>query len=210
MAERTSIDEMSVEYYTPALSRVMRIASDSIQQQYVSNKGTVVLESHLELWMPVARIAPAKRAFMNWYRATYNPPGPDSEILLWLKLTDENQPLYIAGLLSQFANVVDEIVAVANTLSLAASILEKYGWIQGKSASPDRGFCLVGAIDHALRSTYKIQTDADALWGASLSVLRDKLQTSLLVEWNDTPGRTSAEVIHLLKETAAGVRIINP
>lgn len=201
---------MSTEYYTPALSRVMRIASDSIQQQYTSNKGTVVLDSHLELWMPVARIAPAKKAFLNWYRVTYNPPGPDSEILLWLKLTDENPPLYIAGLLSEFASVIDEIVAVANTLSLAASILEKYGWIQGKSANPDRGFCLVGAIDHALRSTYKIQTDADALWGASLSVLRDKLQTSLLVEWNDTPGRTGAEVIQLLKETAAGVRIINP
>lgn len=80
----------------------------------------------------------------------------------------------------------------------AANLLEKDGWCQHtcKNALGER--CILGALGEV------IKPDLGAM--GTYRWMTKKLHTFIdmaVTEWNDQPGRTKAEVLALLRQTAA-------
>lgn len=93
-------------------------------------------------------------------------------------------------------------MTTSEILLAAADHLERHGWQQWLSGSAGQPCCLVGAIKVACRGV-----EADYI--AARNRLYEHLGTSsgvpLLVDWNDTFGRTADEVIAALR-AAAGAK----
>jgi hypothetical protein len=93
---------------------------------------------------------------------------------------------------------------LAEVLDKTVEVLERDGWCQGAFESARGERCAVGAIRRAARE----------LQGASLRTVGARaafakyigVGTLDVVEWNDTKGRTAAEVIDALKHTAKKLR----
>lgn len=90
--------------------------------------------------------------------------------------------------------------APADILRHAALILEETGWCQGMFTAPDGRHCMVGAlmaandystVDLNRPTTSPIHKAEVALYKAGYGI-----------GWNDRTGRTEAEVIAALRETA--------
>jgi hypothetical protein len=91
----------------------------------------------------------------------------------------------------------------ADVLRHAALLIEERGWMQGVSTGPSR--CAVFAIDTAAGA------NNDVVHWRAHRVLASYLGLNIpdvvgdrrpIVEWNDTPGRTAAEVIAALRAAA--------
>jgi dienelactone hydrolase len=78
----------------------------------------------------------------------------------------------------------------------AADLIERWGWVQGRFGNKAVGFCLGGAIYNVAGATDEETTQA-------LNSVRSSLQwgNTPLSDYNDTPGRTKAEVLALLRST---------
>jgi hypothetical protein len=79
----------------------------------------------------------------------------------------------------------------------AAELLERDGWCRGTPKGDGR-HCVLGALGLAIRRTIEINDPC-------LVVLREVTGAKPprgLVDWNDAPGRTQAEVVAALREAA--------
>lgn len=194
-----------IEYYSSSLAQAFRAVMKMVQASYPDNQGVVVLDSHLSLRLPTSRVAVAKQVILTRYRRRHHSDDTEPSLLLEQRLRQET-PVYVCDLLYECANTVDQIVAVANTLEIAASLLDEHGWVQG-STRDGLSMCMLGALEISLMQQ---GLETYSWYPACKEVLSQYLQTKLLVEWNDAPGRTAREVLHVLRETAAGIRIIKP
>jgi len=150
-----------------------------------------------------------KKTFLSWYAKV------SGLLLSGLMLESElrkNPQLFVAGQLSDFANTVDCILAVADTLWDAGQLVRTHGWLQHETGNPQRGFSLQAAMSLALwnlgRKDKWVLDHQEGLWRDVLGTVREYLRTSFLTEWNDAPGRTADEVIWLLEWCATDIRII--
>lgn len=77
----------------------------------------------------------------------------------------------------------------------AKKLIEEYGWIQCEFGSPEKGFCLIGAIRYiGFQQPYTTDDYLEALY-----VLKKLMPTSSPVSvWNDITGRTAEEVLNVL------------
>jgi hypothetical protein len=93
---------------------------------------------------------------------------------------------------------------LAEVLDKAAEVLERDGWCQSNFENKAGERCAVGALRQASREldgiiSFRIE---------ARTALAEYLEISSLdvIEWNDTRGRTAAEVIDALKHTAKNLR----
>lgn len=92
-------------------------------------------------------------------------------------------------------------VTTRDVLHRAADLLEEFGWCQGQMYDGGR-FCFAGAVHQAWRD-YGLPPKVDALgldaddWVSVLGI-----SWGHFVGWNDTPGRTKAEVVARLRDAA--------
>lgn len=150
-----------------------------------------------------------REVFLGWYSKV-------SGLLLGgLMLETElrkNPQLFVAGQLSEFADIVETICGVADVLWDAGQLVRTHGWVQRETGDLQRGLSLEAAVSVALarhcRKDRWAGNHDEALWRGSVGTVREYLQTSLLAEWNDTFGRTIGEVIWLLEWCAIDIRII--
>lgn len=192
------------------VSSAIRNLVAMVTAMYPDNKGAVVLEDQLDLMLSKSRVKTVVNIFMEWYRGKYHPHDTRSEFTLKSDL-QKQPPLLVCGILSEFADAVDEAVDVARVATYAAEVVERYGWVQGEAGGKNRGFCLLGALDYAIYHSGMDVVRQQNTWRLTKKLLNELLQTSLLVPWNDAPGRTAGEVTHLLREVAAaGTRTIRP
>lgn len=191
-------------HYSRSLATNLRNTVKMIQAE---SQSAVVLKDSLRLTMPPGRATEAANAFFSWYRTMYDKSHALDVEHKVLRLP----PLQVCGLLSEFANLIDEIADTAEILDVAADLIKEHGWIQGSVGRPGVGFDLIGAVEGAqLRKYGPHSASGWRLWATTMAALTEYLQTTMLVEWNDAPGRTANEVYGVLKEVAAGVRSIKP
>lgn len=82
---------------------------------------------------------------------------------------------------------------VREVLHRAADLLEEFGWCQNDLGSKEQGeFCALGALDEA---GLELGLPLFVVWPGEWAC-------SDLVNWNNKPGRTKAEVVAKLREAA--------
>lgn len=109
---------------------------------------------------------------------------------------------------------------VADLLEQAADRLDVYGWGQDNYRSTDGSYCAMGAI----RSAFETSADqglarallarVDAVDRVALALeesgkvpLGEPMSpASVIICWNDVPGRTQGEVTDLLRKVAKDIR----
>lgn len=102
----------------------------------------------------------------------------------------------------------------ATVLRKARDLLTPDGaWMQGAYSDPERRcFCLAGAINIAAAGRPDAELDGPAsiarrvVWDV-LADGRPKAISPAPIEWNDTPGRTQAEVLALLDRAIAAAQV---
>jgi hypothetical protein len=104
---------------------------------------------------------------------------------------------------------VGPAVTKRDVLHRAADLLEEFGWCQKVYGSKAEGaMCAAGAVGAALVDL-GLTKDRDPTESGrdGLVWLWDHVEiwtNGVGTEWNDTPGRTKAEVIQALRESADG------
>lgn len=88
---------------------------------------------------------------------------------------------------------------VADILNGAADLIERYGLAQRDYGCEATGYCISGAIDTAAGGEKGTAEDDDAL--IARFVVADIVNDSWIT-YNDTPGRTQAEVVATLRAAA--------
>jgi len=83
---------------------------------------------------------------------------------------------------------------VAEVLLGAAEYIEKFGWKQRDFGDDGGPRCMLGAVMSQCKNTY-----TDIMSAAQLHLQRQ----GKFMSWNDSPGRTKAEVIDALRSAAA-------
>lgn len=190
-----------------ALANTLRHVVDMVRGHGIEDLKQVYLDPYLELIVGPTQAPKVKKTFLSWYRDKYRPHlvtdwDMDHEFR-------KETPLAACGMLSEYAGIIEHTVAVSIILDQAAYYIKEFGWIQGASHNSN-GFDLVGAVEYTILRNVEDKARSWLLWQDALAVLREYLQTSLLVGWNDAPGRTNREVLQALKATAAGIKIIRP
>jgi len=90
-------------------------------------------------------------------------------------------------------------------LRKAADLIETHGWIQYALGSPVQGFCAMGAIRHVLKPNFSFRFSPFRLPEQTREVVTYvedhdvDLEPRGLTFWNDQDGRTSDEVVALLR-----------
>lgn len=165
--------------------------------------------AQLEDWLLLAgsagEVDEATNAFYRWYQLNYSKLDEATNQPLF-RIRQElagELPLYVAGLMSDFAKYVDELVAVAINLQEAITVIERRGWGQGVSFNRNTGqVCLLGAIDSAIFHSRKAPiAHYDRQFNLAASSISIQLGQRNIVDWNDTPGRSVDEVFSLLRAT---------
>lgn len=97
--------------------------------------------------------------------------------------------------------------AVADVLDRAADRIHALGLWQGAGDTP--GTCIVLALNYVTGQAGRRLMDAalESLTGHLHLTEDPALPAADLVEWNDVPGRTAAEVCGEMRACAAGLRI---
>ncbi|AXQ68892.1 hypothetical protein HOU00_gp233 [Caulobacter phage CcrPW] len=105
---------------------------------------------------------------------------------------------------------------VANVLNKAADLIEERGWFQGNLRDDnDKRLCANMALaeaaeirlqgDVSTRYTLYTQAQLVLLKHLSITILWDRVKGSLIIEWNDAPGRTLSEVATTMRDAAKGI-----
>lgn len=82
-------------------------------------------------------------------------------------------------------------------LNDAADILERDGWCQGEFHSAEGAHCALGAISEAYMSfDYRRE-----LYGATKSLLAERIGTPWIATWNDHGDRTKEQVVKAMRGT---------
>ncbi len=96
-------------------------------------------------------------------------------------------------------------VSVAEHLELTALVIERFGWSRSLLSASGRR-CILGAQAVLYRLGYGDEGTARAAGNAIQDVLATRGITEPYHRWNDAPGRTREEVLHLLRTTADSAR----
>lgn len=78
-----------------------------------------------------------------------------------------------------------------------------HGWIQGSFGRPERGFCMVGALNVSFTSEQDIEPYLLARTYIENVVVAGSTPLAhwpYVEDWNDVPGRTKEEVLVVLDE----------
>ena len=189
--------------YSQSMAQAVRNVVKMAQTEYMDrNKGYIDVGMYLELQMRPAMAAETLKAYHNWYRRTYK---PTEDLTSHFR---KETPIYVCGVLTEFAQFVESIVRTATVLDKAIKVLDIYGWCQGRPGNETGGYCLLGAINRALVNSPFSRVQQDQVWSSARTAIHGLVNTSFLATWNDTPGRTVDEVKHLIRETAASVRMV--
>lgn len=95
----------------------------------------------------------------------------------------------------------------AGILDETALILDRHGWTQAQSISPEGCYCLLGALQHAHTLAGIDDPAATAWWLLALMArVRNHGRHTSLHEWNDHPSRTIDEVVQLVEDAAEFAR----
>ncbi|SHK56004.1 DUF6197 family protein [Actinacidiphila paucisporea] len=97
-------------------------------------------------------------------------------------------------------------LTAAEHLQLTALVIERYGWSRGHLRSTSGRRCILGAQAVLFRLGYGDESTVHTAAGHLQGVLRARGITQPYHAWNDTPGRTQAEVLHLIREAANHAR----
>ncbi|GAA0454104.1 hypothetical protein ACFQ2B_27805 [Streptomyces stramineus] len=97
-------------------------------------------------------------------------------------------------------------VGVVEHLELAALVIERHGWVQGRLRDRRGGRCLVGAQAVLLRLGYGDESTARAAARQLQAVLAARGLDQPYHEWQDHPDRTQSEVLYLLRQAADRAR----
>lgn len=102
----------------------------------------------------------------------------------------------------------------------AAKLIERKGWVQGKFQDDTGAHCMDGALAEVLfgdplgckpigdldwKAYYTARDAVERViiaFGAPVDIPGDYGSRCNIIKWNDTPGRTSAEVLRVLREAA--------
>ncbi len=93
-------------------------------------------------------------------------------------------------------------VTVAQHLELTALVLQRYGWTQRSLRTAGGRRCILGAQAVLYRLGYGDERTAEEAGRWIQGVLRRRGISSPYWAWQDGPGRTEVEVLHLLREAA--------
>lgn len=198
--------------YTARTSRFARNLAALIAGEFSDNKGRVVMRDMLVLMAQPAAAKEFEELFIEWHSICHSKQTISAR-LMRDQLRDET-PFVVAGYLNEFADTVDQIVALATILRRAADLIKTYGWVQGSAGSFGSGFDLLGAVDQAITvlanggENRYIFNQSHNLWLMAQQLLTEHLRTSMLVAWNDAPGRRAAEVIDVLTSCAAAATLV--
>ncbi|MEU6170176.1 DUF6197 family protein [Streptomyces tanashiensis] len=97
-------------------------------------------------------------------------------------------------------------IGVAEHLELTALVIERYGWKRGALRSASGRRCILGAQAVLFRLGYGDEATARAAGTRLQTILAARGITQPYHSWNDTPGRTQGEVLHLIRTAAANAR----
>lgn len=81
----------------------------------------------------------------------------------------------------------------------AAAIIENRGWIQGSDGYKEVGFCMRGALRYAVPATEDYSFNYEALQNWLSNIYGPG---TMIVGYNDTPGRTKEEVLLTMRKCA--------
>lgn len=85
----------------------------------------------------------------------------------------------------------------AAAIEAGVEMIEKYGWVQGRSGNQAVGFCAVGSM---LELDAATRLACDRLDAAVEAPFRN------VIDYNDWPDTTEAQVIDLMKRVAKDLR----
>ncbi|MFF4403625.1 hypothetical protein [Streptomyces sp. NPDC001404] len=94
-------------------------------------------------------------------------------------------------------------VSVAEFLELAALVIERVGWAQGRGRTRSGRRCIGGALVALFQLGYGTEATARAAGDQLEAVLAGRGLSMPFWRWNDSPDRTVGEVLYLLREAAA-------
>jgi len=97
-------------------------------------------------------------------------------------------------------------ISAAEHLELTALVIERYGWAHGQLRSRSGRRCILGAQAVLFRLGYGDEDTVAAAADRLQGVLAARGITQPYHQWNDGPGRTQAEVLHLVRQAAAAAR----
>ena len=91
-------------------------------------------------------------------------------------------------------------MSTKRVLQNAIVLLETAGWCQHVGKDKDGQYCAVGAINHVLRrATKPMDKYDDARDTVQTAIRAHKFRQSGVVSWNDTKGRTKAQVLNVFR-----------
>ncbi|MFJ4843709.1 hypothetical protein [Streptomyces sp. NPDC088746] len=93
-------------------------------------------------------------------------------------------------------------VTVAEHLELTALVIERYGWAQNTHRTTSGRRCILGAQAVLFRLGIGDETTVAAAANQLQNALRSRGCTASYATWNDTPGRTEADVLALIRTAA--------
>ncbi|MFE7411473.1 DUF6197 family protein [Streptomyces laurentii] len=97
-------------------------------------------------------------------------------------------------------------ISIAEHLELTALVIERYGWHRGALRSATGRRCILGAQAVLFRLGYGDEPTALAAGHRLQAVLTARGITEPYHRWNDTTGRTRAEVLALVRTAATHAR----
>lgn len=98
-------------------------------------------------------------------------------------------------------------MTVIEVLEAARARVEK-GWGQGRAVSPLGGgpTCVGVAIERAFTNGGEVRNEARRMFCQAVAVSFGAVYGGEIVEWNDTPGRTQADVLAAFDKAIALAR----
>nr|WSS68533.1 hypothetical protein OG491_09615 [Streptomyces sp. NBC_01175] len=93
-------------------------------------------------------------------------------------------------------------ITVAEHLELTALVIERYGWAQGTHRTTSGRRCILGAQAVLFRLGIGDEQTVAAAANQLQNALRVRGCTAPYATWNDTPGRTEADVLALIRTAA--------
>lgn len=201
--------------YTATMARHARRAAEIIQGERPNNTGRVDLREILSLVSMSRNVDNFLIGFATWHRMMIDSANTAAGKLISRTITDE-PPFVVCGQLNEFADAVDGIVALANTLNQAAALIQQHGHLKSRVGSLSTGFCVMSAIEHVIKtgllagSRNSGKTHAEALWTGALQAITQEIGSVQIVAWNDSPRTSAEDVVRVLHAAASHIVTVRP
>lgn len=201
--------------YTATMARHARRAAEIILGERPTNKGRVDLREILSLVSMSRNVDNFLIGFTTWHRMMVDSANTAAGKLMSRTITDE-PPFVVCGQLNEFADAVDGMVALANTLNQAAALIQQHGHLKNRVGNLNTGFCVLSAIEHIIKdgvTNHALRhgkTHAAALWTGALQAITQEIGSVQIVAWNDSPRTSAEDVMRVLHAAASHIITIRP